>query len=141
MYHNQFIKVASVTPKLKVANPEYNVREMLRLLKDVRSSITVFPELGVTAYTCNDLFFQNSLLNDTKKAIRHLLENNPYDGILVFGAPFQIDGILYNSAYVAKGKELLGIVPKFYLPNTQEFYEKRWFTSAFDIVKTTKMVR
>ncbi|MFW5913880.1 MAG: NAD(+) synthase [Bacillota bacterium] len=141
MYHNQFIKVASVTPKLKVANPEYNVREMLRLLKDVHSSITVFPELGVTAYTCNDLFFQNSLLNDTKEAIRHLLENNPYDGILVFGAPFQIDGILYNSAFVAKGKELLGIIPKFYLPNTQEFYEKRWFTSAFDIVKTTKMVR
>ena len=141
MYNREFIKVASVTPKLRVANPMYNVKEMLRLLKDVRSSITVFPELGVTAYTCNDLFFQNSLLNDTKKAIRHLLENNPYEGILVFGAPFQIDGILYNSAFVAKGKELLGIVPKFYLPNTQEFYEKRWFTSAFDIVKTTKMIR
>jgi NAD+ synthase (glutamine-hydrolysing) len=141
MYNREFIKVASVTPKLRVANPQYNVEEMLRLLKDVRSSITVFPELGVTAYTCNDLFFQNSLLKATKKAIRYLLENNPYDGILVFGAPFQIDGILYNSAFVAKGKKLLGIIPKFYLPNTQEFYEKRWFTSAFDIVKTTKMIR
>jgi len=141
MYHNDFIKVASVTPRLRVANPQYNVDEMLFLLKDNRAAIAVFPELGVTAYTCNDLFFQNSLLKDTKKQIGRLLENNPFKGVLIFGAPLEIDGILYNSAFIVKGSRILGIVPKFYLPNTQEFYEKRWFTSAYDIVKKTKMIR
>jgi len=141
MYYNDFIKVAAITPKLKVANPRYNVEEMLKILKDVRASISVFPELGITAYTCNDLFFQNGLLKETKEAIKMLLEQNPYKGILVVGAPLEIDGILYNSAFIIKEHQILGIVPKFYLPNTQEFYEKRWFTSGFDIVKKVKMLK
>ncbi len=141
MYHNDFIKVAAITPKLKVGNPAYNVNEMLALLKNNRASISVFPELGVTAYTCNDLFFQHSLLKTAKKEINRLLTNNPYKGILIFGAPLEIEGILYNAAFVVKEDKILGIVPKFYLPNTQEFYEKRWFTSAYDIVKRTKMIR
>ena len=61
MYSKGFIKVASVTPKLKVGNPAYNISEIEAILKDVESSITVFPELSVSAYTCNDLFFQKSL--------------------------------------------------------------------------------
>ncbi len=141
MYYNDFLKVAAITPKLKVANPKYNVDEMLRLLKQTNASLAVFPELGVTAYTCNDLFFQNSLLKETKREIKRLLENNPFEGIVIFGAPLEIEGILYNVAFVVKGHNILGIVPKFYLPNTQEFYEKRWFTSAYDIVKRTKMIR
>ncbi len=141
MFYNDFIKVAAITPKLKVANPDYNVDEMLRLLKDNRAALTVFPELGVTAYTCNDLFFQNSLLKETKMAIKRLLDENEYEGILIFGAPLEIEGVLYNTAFVVKKDKILGIVPKFYLPNTQEFYEKRWFTSAYDIVKRTKMIR
>lgn len=140
MYHKAFVKVASVTPKLEVGNPTYNVTEMLRILKDLRASIAVFPELGITAYTCNDLFFQHGLLKESENAIRRLIEENPYKGILVIGAPIEIDGILYNSAIVIKEHEVLGIVPKFYLPNTQEFYEKRWFTSGYDIVKQVKMI-
>ncbi|WP_343089472.1 hypothetical protein, partial [Methanocalculus natronophilus] len=73
--------------------------------------------------------------------INRFLENNPFKGIVVFGAPLEIEGILYNVAFVVKKNKILGIVPKFYLPNTQEFYEKRWFTSAYDIVKRTKMIR
>ncbi len=141
MYYNDFIKVASVTPKLEVGNPTYNVSEMLDILKNIRSSIAVFPELGVTAYTCNDLFFQHGLLEETEQQIARLLKENPYEGIIVFGAPLEIDGILYNSAFIAQKDKLLGIVPKFYLPNTQEFYEKRWFTSGYDIVKKVKMIR
>ncbi len=141
MYHNGFIKVAAVTPKLEVGNPHYNVQEMLEILKTVHSSITVFPELGITAYTCNDLFFQNSLLDEAKEAMQTLMKNNPYHGILVVGAPLEIDGILYNCAFVIQGHKLLGIVPKFYLPNTQEYYEKRWFTTGFDIVKTVKEIK
>ncbi len=135
MYKNGFIKVASVTPKLKVGNPQYNVDEMLKILQDVKSSITVFPELSITAYTCNDLFFQASLLDNTKKAIAYILQESNYSGIVVVGAPLEVDGVLYNCAFVIQGKKILGIVPKFYLPNTGEFYEKRWFQSGFNIVE------
>lgn len=141
MYKNGFLKVASVTPKLKVGNPHYNVAEMLNILKDVNSSITVFPELGVTAYTCNDLFFQESMLRDVVDEIEYLLNNNPYKGILVIGAPLEIDSVLYNCAFVIQEDKILGIVPKFYLPNTGEFYEKRWFQSGFDIVEKRKEVK
>lgn len=140
MYKNGFIKVASITPKLKVGNPKYNVNEMLNILKDVKASIAVFPELGVTAYTCNDLFYQESLLTAAKKGVETFLEKNPFKGIVVFGVPLQIDGVLFNTAFVIEGSKILGIVPKFYLPNTGEFYEKRWFQSGFDIVEATNEV-
>ncbi|KFZ26138.1 MAG: Glutamine-dependent NAD(+) synthetase [Candidatus Izimaplasma bacterium HR2] len=141
MYKNGFLKVASVTPKLKVGNPTYNIKEMINILKDVDSSITVFPELGVTAYTCNDLFFQESMLRDVVDEIEYLLNNNPYKGIVVIGAPLEIDSVLYNCAFVIQEDKILGIVPKFYLPNTGEFYEKRWFQSGFDIVEKRKEVK
>ncbi len=141
MYYQNYIKVAAVTPKLEVGNPTYNVDEMLKVLGTLTSSIAVFPELGITAYTCNDLFFQHGLLEETEQQIARLIKENPYEGIMVFGAPLEIDGILYNSAFIIQKDKLLGIVPKFYLPNTQEFYEKRWFTSGYDIVKKVKMIR
>ncbi len=140
MYKNGFLKVASVTPALKVGNPNYNVLEMLKILENITSKITVFPELGITAYTCNDLFFQESLLNNTKKAIAYFLEHNNNDGIVIFGAPVEIDGILYNGAFVVQKAKILGIIPKFYLPNNGEFYEKRWFQSGFEIVKKVKEI-
>ena len=141
MYKNGFIKVASVTPKLKVGNSIFNVKEMLKVLEIVESSITVFPELSVTAYTCGDLFFQESLLIETKEAIKYFLDNNETKGLVIIGAPLEIDGVLYNVAFVIKGHEIIGIVPKFYLPNTGEFYEKRWFQSGFEIVKNRAGVR
>ena len=140
MYKNGFIKVASVTPKLKVGNPDYNVREMLRLLNKVKSSIAVFPELSVTAYTCNDLFFQESLIQRTKKAIKLFLKENTFPGVVFIGAPLEVDGVLYNTAFVIQKNVILGIVPKFYLPNTGEFYEKRWFQSGFEIVSQVSEV-
>ena len=141
MYGKGFIKVASVTPVLKVGNPLYNVKEMVSLLKDIKSSITVFPELGITAYTCNDLFFQESLLNDTKEAIKYLLKHNDNDGVIIIGAPLEVDGVLYNCAFIINQNEIKGIVPKYYLPNTGEFYEKRWFQSGFDIANEITSVQ
>ena len=135
MYKNGFVKVASVTPKLKVGNPDYNVKEIIHILKDIKAGIVAFPELSVTAYTCNDLFFQESLLKNTKEAIEYLLNNNPYTGVILIGAPFEVDGALYNCSFVIQNSTILGIVPKFYLPNTNEFYEKRWFQSGFNIVE------
>jgi NAD+ synthase (glutamine-hydrolysing) len=140
MYKNGFLKVASVTPKCYVGHPQKNVAEMLDILAKVESSITVFPELSITAYTCNDLFFQESLLDNTKDAIKTLLNNNPAKGIVVVGAPLEIDGVLYNCGFVIQENKILGIVPKFYLPNTGEFYEKRWFQSGFNVVEHHKEV-
>ncbi len=135
MYKNGFVKVASVTPKLTVGNPKNNILEIINILQDIDASIVAFPELSVTAYTCNDLFFQESLLKNTKEAISYLLENNPYKGVVLIGAPLEVDGALYNCSFVIQKNQILGIVPKFYLPNTNEFYEKRWFQSGFNIVE------
>ena len=141
MYSKGFIKVASVTPELRVGNPDFNIKEMLRVLTDVKASIVVFPELSVTAYTCNDLFFQESLLRNSKNAIAYFLQENMHSGIIVIGAPLEVDGVLYNCAFIISGNEIIGIVPKFYLPNTGEFYEKRWFQSGFNIVENYKEVK
>lgn len=141
MFKEKFIKIASITPTLKVGNPMHNVHVMLKSLKDLKASIAAFPELGITSYSANDLFFQESLLEETNESIEYLLKHNPFEGIIIFGAPLVINDILYNAAFIAQKDKLLGIVPKIYLPNTQEFYEKRWFTSAKDIVQTTKTIK
>jgi NAD+ synthase (glutamine-hydrolysing) len=135
MFKQGFLKVAAITPTLRVGNPMYNVDEMLRLLSETNAAIALFPELSITAYTCNDLFFQDSLLKKSKEAIKKLLSNNPFAGILVVGAPFQYEGALYNTAIIIQNNKILGIVPKLYLPNTGEFYEKRWFQSGFHIIE------
>jgi NAD+ synthase (glutamine-hydrolysing) len=135
MLKNGFIKVATITPILKVANPAFNMQAMLKTLKGLTASIAVFPELGITSYSANDLFFQESLLSETNEAIQAFLKDNTFKGIVIFGAPLAIDDILYNVAFVVKKDKILGIVPKMYLPNTAEFYEKRWFTSGKAIVK------
>lgn len=133
MYKNGFVKVCAVTPTLLVGNPLNNVKEILKSLKEIDASIAAFPELCITSYTCNDLFFQHSLLNDSLAALDYLLKNNPFDGVLVVGMPLDVEGALYNTALVIQKKQILGIVPKHYLPNTDEFYEKRWFKSGADI--------
>lgn len=139
MLKNGFIKVACVTPELEVGNPNSNIKEILRVLSNSKASITVFPELCVTGYTCSDLFYQSALLDDVNEAITSFLELNNYDGIVVIGAPIELKGSLFNAAIVCKHHEILGIVPKRSLPNSKEFYEKRWFKSA--AYETDKTIR
>lgn len=141
MYKNGFLKVCLVSPKLWVGNPHDNVQEMLRALANNESAICVFPELGITSYSCNDLFMQRSLLSDSLNALDTLLKNNPYEGIVVCGMPLEIREIVINVAVVIQKDKMLGCVPKFYLPNTKEYYEKRWFNSGFDLVDKTKSVQ
>ncbi len=133
MMYNGFIKVCAITPSLKVGNPHENVSEMLRLVKGNKASFAVFPELSVTGYTCGDLFFQSMLLNETKDEIRRYVKENEFDGVSFLGAPFQVNGSLYNCAFVVYKNKLIGIVPKRSIPNSKEFYEKRWFRSATSI--------
>lgn len=128
-----FIKVCAITPELLVGNPKNNVEEMLKILNNVKASIAAFPELSISAYTCNDLFFQHSLINDVNDALQELLNKNPFEGILIVGAPIDVEGALYNTAIVIKKNKILGIVPKQFIPNTDEFYEKRWFKSGRDL--------
>jgi NAD+ synthase (glutamine-hydrolysing) len=141
MYKNDFLKVCLVSPKLAVGAPAENINEMLKVLTGNESSICVFPELGITSYSCGDLFMQRSLLSDTIKALDMLLKRNPYEGVVICGMPLEIREIVLNVAVVIQKDRILGVVPKFYLPNSKEYYEKRWFNSGFDLVEKTKSVK
>ena len=137
---NGFLKVSLITPKLEVGNPKFNINEMLSSLENNRSSIAVFPELGITAYSCGDIFFQKSIFDDILAAIKYFLDNNKYKGIVIMGAPIIVEEIVLNCAIVVQKEKILGVIPKFYLPNTKEYYEKRWFMSGFNVIEHVKSV-
>lgn len=126
-------------PVLKVADPSHNVEAIKALALEAERldvSITVFPELSVTGYTCADLFQQNILLRQAENGVRELVDfSKDIKGILVVGAPVESDGRLYNCAIVIKGGKIKGIVPKIHLPYYGEFYESRWFSSGSDFLK------
>jgi len=127
-----YIRVAAVSPELRIGNVKFNVEEILNILtklSDEDVQIVVFPELSLTGYTCGDLFYQSYLLNDVKEGLRRLLEESKkLNALFVVGLPLMINSKLYNTgAVVGKGK-IYGVVHKTYIPNTREFYERRWFT-------------
>jgi NAD+ synthase (glutamine-hydrolysing) len=125
-----FVRVAAAVPRVHVANPAANaagIRELLAQAQGQRVQVAVFPELCLTGYTCGDLFHQPELLDGAWYALESLLRDNPYEGLAVVGLPVAIDDRVYNVAAVFQGKEVLGLVPKSYLPNYKEFYEARWF--------------
>ena len=132
-----FVKVAAVTPKIKVADTKYNAELILDMMKESTrqgAKIVVFPELCLTGYTCQDLFLQERLLQDAKDALMKLVkESASLDAIFFVGLPFEILGKLYNVAAVFSHGEVLGLVPKSYLPNYNEFYEARHFVSGAEL--------
>jgi len=130
MYHNGFLRVAAVSPEVFVANPDKNLKEMIRVLKDIKADLVVFPELSITGYTCEDLFYHTSVTVKAKEAIESFLETNDFEGVVVIGAPIEHKGMLYNCALAIQKDKVLGIVPKMFLPHTGEFYEKRWFADG-----------
>lgn len=132
MYYKGFLKVATFTPNLELGNPKFNINEIINALKGVKAGIALFPELSLTGYNCGDLFYQSALSNDALDALERLLKENPFEGLLIVGMPLDIDGVLYNVAVVIKNDEILGVIPKKYLPNMGEFYEKRWFNSGLE---------
>ena len=129
-----FLRVAAASPRVHVADPDANVREMTDLINKAALkgvSLVVFPELGITGYTCADLFGQSTLIKRAEKACVELLKlSSGLDCVLVFGLPLVHKGRLYNCAVVARNGKILGIVPKIYLAGNGEFYEPRWFESA-----------
>jgi NAD+ synthase (glutamine-hydrolysing) len=134
MFKKGFIKVSAATPRISVGDITFNKGEILNILDRTSSSIIVFPELSLTGYTSSDLFYQESFIEDAKKALHEIMEETSFQGVYILGVPLDLNGILYNCAVVLKNKKILGIVPKHYLPNYHEFYEKRWFHSGY---KTT----
>ena len=135
-----FVKVAAAVPAVKVADVEYNVQQIESLIAQAEGrgvEMMVMPELCLTGYSCQDLFKQQALLDRAEQGVMVLLDfTRKLDIITVVGLPVVINGLLYNCAAVIQGGSLLGIVPKTYLPNYGEFYEKRWFASAQDLNPT-----
>ena len=136
-----FIKIASACPKTKVADVDYNVSQIIKcmkLAKENSAKAIVFPELSITSYTCGDLFLQDRLINESLKGlVEIMLETSNTDMITIVGAPILDNCTLYNCAVVLFKGKILGIVPKSYIPNYSEFYEKRWFTEGVSIINRT----
>ena len=135
-----FIKVASAVPSVKVADCKYNVEQIeqqIILAEGQGVEIIVFPELSLTGYTCQDLFRQNLLLETTESAMLMLLDfTRQLNIISIVGLPIAVGDLLLNCAAIIQKGQILGIVAKEYLPNYNEFYEKRWFASVQDLCTT-----
>ena len=135
-----FITVAATVPSVKVADTSYNLREIENIIAQAEGKgveIICFPELCLTGYSCQDLFREQLLLDKAEDALLQLLNfTRMLDIIAIVGLPVSVNGILLNCAAVIQHGALLGIVPKTYLPNYNEFYEKRWFASAQDLRAT-----
>lgn len=135
-----YVRCAAAYLKMEVANPRWNEQEMEHVIAEAVSNgvaILVLPECAMTGYTCADLFFQKTLLEETEHQIAKLkkfLEGKEI--IVAVGAPIQIENKLYNMGIVLQNGHILGMVPKTYLPNYNEFYEQRWFASSTDLKET-----
>lgn len=132
-----FVKVAAASPMVKVADCKYNSEQIYKMIEQAAAqhvSIVVFPELSITGYTCGDLFNQRLLIDKAKESLVDLCEKTESLSIVsIVGFPLQIETKLYNVAAVISRGRIHGIVPKVYLPNYSEFYEKRWFSSAAEL--------
>jgi NAD+ synthase (glutamine-hydrolysing) len=134
LYSHDFARVAVATPRCRVADPAYNATESIALARQAQQQgavLVAFPELGLSAYTCDDLFHQRALLDACEAALRQVLaESAQLDIVMVLGMPVRVEHLLFNCAVVVAGGRIHGVVPKTFLPNYGEFYEARQFSSA-----------
>lgn len=135
-----YIKVAAAIPSVKVGDCNYNVSEIEKMIiraEGMGVEIIVFPELSITGYTCQDLFRQKLLIDAAEMSVMKLMEfSRQLNIIILVGVPVAVGGLLLNCAAVIQCGEVLGIIPKTFLPNYSEFYEKRWFASSQDLHPT-----
>ena len=136
IYSHGFIRAAVCIPSLRVADPEYNLDQTLQLAAQASEkhvAVALFPELGLSAYSNEDLFQQDALLDATRAVLSRLVRaSKNLSPVLIVGAPLRFDAKLFNCGLVIYRERVLGLVPKTYLPNYREFYEKRQFTSGRD---------
>lgn len=136
-----FVRVAAATPALKVADCEYNTSEIIKLIGEADEkgvSAIVFPELCISGYTCGDLFLQDILLDGVKESLLYICKSTRESDItIIVGCPLEVNNRLYNTAVVINDGTIVGIVPKTFLPNYSEFYEKRWFSPSTELKETS----
>jgi NAD+ synthase (glutamine-hydrolysing) len=144
LYRHGFVRVAVATPRVRIGDPRYNGDATLELMQRAardKALLAVFPELGLSAYTCDDLFHQRTLIDAAENALAQLLartRNLPLAALV--GLPVAVDGRLYNCAALVCRGRLVGVVPKTYLPNYREFYEARQFTPGDSSPRTAIML-
>lgn len=139
-----FIKVAAACPVVRVADVEYNTEQIIECISMAHregAKLVVFPELSITSYTCGDLFYQQPLIKKSEGAISRILEAikslGLRDMLVAVGAPIIKSNMLYNCAIIIKDESILGVIPKSYIPNYGEFYEKRWFVEGANLQNET----
>lgn len=133
-YNHDFVRVAVAVPSVRVADPAFNASQTIALMLETvqrHAVLALFPELGLSAYSCDDLFHQKALLDSCLDSLREIVDISRNCPLLaIVGAPIQIEHFLYNCAVVIGGGRILGVVPKTYLPNYREYYEQRYFAPA-----------
>ncbi|MGQ0581718.1 MAG: NAD(+) synthase [Reyranella sp.] len=140
LYSHDFARIACCVPRTRVADAPYNLAETLRLAKEgdkAGIALMIFPELGLSSYAIDDLLQQDALLDDVERSIAQLVEaSRKLNPVLIVGAPLRVMGRLYNTAVVIHRGTIVGVVPKTYLPNYREFYEKRHFVSGANVLES-----
>ena len=140
-YRHGFVRVATAVPKVKLADPAANAASVLALVREAHEAgvaVLVLPELGLTGYTVDDLLQQDALLDAVEAAIATLAQaSRDLAPLFVVGAPLRDGGRLYNTAVAIQGGRVRGVIPKSFLPNYREFYERRWFTPGAGVVGRT----
>src|SRR5215217_4854656 len=140
-YRHGFVRLAACVPQIALANPDGNVEQTLALLRqghERQVALMVFPELGLCGYSSEDLMLQDALLRAVQDGIGRLVEaSRDLFPAFAVGAPLWFDGRLFNTAVIIHRGEILGVVPKTFLPNYREYYERRWFASGLGVIGRT----
>ncbi len=141
LYNHNFIRASVAIPEVRVADPDFNSTQTISLMKQAdeqKSALVIFPELGLSAYSCEDLFQQQALLDGCLASLTRILEaSGQTNSITIVGLPLQLRNMLFNCAVVLYKGRILGVMPKTYLPNYREFYELRQFTPGDFISEET----
>ncbi|QHI72023.1 NAD(+) synthase [Aminipila terrae] len=141
------VRVAAVSPKVKVANTKYNVDQIIHFMKlaageEIKAGFALFPELSITGYTCSDLFYQPHLYEQNLVGLKRIVEaSKNVKLVTIVGFYFRVFNNLYNCVALIQNGKIKGIVPKMFIPNYKEFYEDRWFAPGAQIIKDVKSVR
>ncbi len=142
MINNGFFRLAAASPNLKVADTEFNAKEIIKHIDRAKKEgvyIICFPELCITGYTCADLFLQDRLIDSAQQALSEIASHTKEITAIV-GMPISAGGRLFNCAVTVSEGKILGVVPKTYIPNYNEYYEKRWFSSGYDMPESVNLL-
>ncbi|MDO8059975.1 nitrilase-related carbon-nitrogen hydrolase [Candidatus Phytoplasma citri] len=135
MYKNGFLKIELTNPNLTFGKFDENNDIILKVLDKSKADFVVFPELCLSSYTAGDFFFENDFNNNILKSLNYIIQKNSFKGVYILGMPLIWQDMIFNVAIVIQQQRILGIIPKYTIPNYEEFREKRWFTSGHVITE------